>query len=53
MFFIPVNLNIKWYKINSFDQNLTFVKVYDLKDRLLYDKNKVDKNEFSVDTLYH
>jgi hypothetical protein len=42
------NLQIK---INSFDQNLTSVKVYDLKGSLLYEKNKVSKNEFIIDAL--
>ncbi|PJJ09955.1 hypothetical protein CLU83_3338 [Flavobacterium sp. 1] len=38
-------------KINSFDQTLASVKVYDLKGSLLYDKDKVNKNEFIIDTL--
>ncbi|PKB16500.1 hypothetical protein [Flavobacterium sp. 5] len=38
-------------KINSFDQAISAVKVYDLKGSLLYEKNKVDLNEFIVDHL--
>ncbi|REG91197.1 YDG domain-containing protein [Flavobacterium aquicola] len=36
-------------KINSFDKALSSVKIYDLKGSLLYEKNKVNKNEFIVD----
>jgi hypothetical protein len=38
-------------KINSFDQIVHSVKVFDLKGSLLYERNKVDKNEFIIDTL--
>ncbi|PJJ09954.1 hypothetical protein CLU83_3337 [Flavobacterium sp. 1] len=46
-----VSVRNREIKINSFDQTLTSVKVYDLKGSLLYEKNKVDKNEFIIDTL--
>jgi hypothetical protein len=46
-----VSVRNREIKINSFDQNLASVKVYDLKGSLLYNKEKVDKNEFIVDTL--
>ncbi|WP_348798125.1 calcium-binding protein [Flavobacterium adhaerens] len=38
-------------KINSFDQSLKTVKVYDLKGSLLFDKNKLDSKEFIIDQL--
>ncbi|MGQ7946088.1 hypothetical protein [Flavobacterium sp. WC2509] len=38
-------------KINSFDQNLSFVKVYDLKGSLIFEKNKLGKNELIIDNL--
>ncbi|MGQ7946090.1 beta strand repeat-containing protein [Flavobacterium sp. WC2509] len=38
-------------KINSFDQTLSSLKVYDLNGSLLYEKNKVNKNEFVIDDL--
>ncbi|PKB16497.1 hypothetical protein [Flavobacterium sp. 5] len=38
-------------KINSFDQTISAVKIYDLKGSLLYEKNKVGINELIVDHL--
>jgi hypothetical protein len=38
-------------KINSFDQNITSVKLYDLKGSLLYDKNKLNTKEYSIANL--
>ncbi|WP_348798122.1 T9SS sorting signal type C domain-containing protein [Flavobacterium adhaerens] len=38
-------------KINSFDQLATAVKVYDLKGSLLYEKNKIDTNEYTIEHL--
>ncbi|MBF4473535.1 T9SS sorting signal type C domain-containing protein [Flavobacterium sp. HJJ] len=38
-------------KIDSFDQIMSSVKVYDLKGNLLYENNKVDKNEFRIDHI--
>ncbi|PJJ09953.1 hypothetical protein CLU83_3336 [Flavobacterium sp. 1] len=46
-----VSVRNREIKINSFDQTMSSVKVYDLKGSLLYEKNKVDKNEFIIDTL--
>ncbi|MBF4473531.1 PKD-like domain-containing protein, partial [Flavobacterium sp. HJJ] len=46
-----VSVRNRQIKVNSFDQTISSVKVYDLKGSLLYDKNKVNKNEFIVDTL--
>ncbi|WP_281636612.1 beta strand repeat-containing protein [Flavobacterium marginilacus] len=46
-----VSVRNREIKVNSFDQTISSVKVYDLKGSLLYDKNKVNKNEFIVDTL--
>ncbi|MBF4473533.1 hypothetical protein [Flavobacterium sp. HJJ] len=46
-----VSIRNREIKINSFDQTINSVKVYDMKGSLLYDKNKVDKNEFIIDTL--
>jgi uncharacterized delta-60 repeat protein len=38
-------------KINSFDQNIAAVKVYDLKGSLLYETNKVNNKEFNIEHL--
>ncbi|WP_348823681.1 LamG-like jellyroll fold domain-containing protein [Flavobacterium aestuarii] len=38
-------------KINSFEQIISSVKVYDLKGSLIYEKNKVDKKEFIISNL--
>ncbi|MGQ7946089.1 hypothetical protein [Flavobacterium sp. WC2509] len=48
---VIVSVKNSQIKINSFDQTLSSVKVYDLKGSLLYEKNKVNKNEFVVDHL--
>ncbi|MBF4473532.1 hypothetical protein [Flavobacterium sp. HJJ] len=46
-----VSVRNRKIKINSFDQNVSAVKVYDLKGSLVYEKYKVDKNEFIIDSL--
>jgi hypothetical protein len=46
-----VSVKNREIKINSFDQILSSVKVFDLKGSLLYERNKVNKNEFIIDTL--
>jgi hypothetical protein len=46
-----VSVKNREIKINSFDQIVNSVKVFDLKGSLLYERNKVNKNEFSIDTL--
>jgi hypothetical protein len=38
-------------KINSFDQTIASVLIYDLKGSLLYEKKNVNKNEFSIENL--
>jgi hypothetical protein len=38
-------------KINSVDQSITAIKVYDLKGSLLYERNKLNNNEFIIDHL--
>ncbi|MGQ7946091.1 hypothetical protein [Flavobacterium sp. WC2509] len=38
-------------KINSFDQTISSVNVYDLKGSLIYVKNKVGQKEFSIENL--
>ncbi|WP_348798123.1 hypothetical protein [Flavobacterium adhaerens] len=38
-------------KINSFDQKLTAVKIYDLKGAVIYDKEKIGTNQFTVEHL--
>ncbi|PKB16498.1 MBG domain-containing protein [Flavobacterium sp. 5] len=48
---VVVSFKNSQIKINSFDQTISAVKIYDLKGSLLYDKDKVDKNEFIVDHL--
>ncbi|PJJ09952.1 concanavalin A-like lectin/glucanase superfamily protein [Flavobacterium sp. 1] len=48
---VVVSLNNSQIKINSFDQIMSSVKVYDLKGSLLYENNKVDKNEFIINHL--
>ena len=46
-----VSVTNRQIKINSFDDTLSSVRVYDLKGSLLYNKDKVGKNEFIIDTL--
>jgi hypothetical protein len=48
---VIVSVNNNQIKINSFDKALSSVKVYDLKGSLLYEKNKVDGNEFIINQL--
>lgn len=48
---VVVSLKNSQIKINSFDQIMSSVKVYDLKGSLLYENNKVDSNEFTVNHL--
>jgi hypothetical protein len=48
---VVVSLKNGQMKINSFDQIMSSVKVYDLKGSLLYENNKVDKNEFTINHL--
>ncbi|HSD08120.1 T9SS sorting signal type C domain-containing protein, partial [Flavobacterium sp.] len=38
-------------KVNSFDETIASVKIYDLKGSLIYEKDKVGKNEFIIDHL--
>jgi len=38
-------------KVNSFDENISSINVYDLKGSLVYEKNKVNKKEFIIDHL--
>jgi len=48
---VIVSVRDRQIKINSFDQTLLSVKVYDLKGSLLCENNKVDKNEFIINHL--
>jgi hypothetical protein len=48
---VIVSVRNRQIKINSFDQNLTSVKLYDLKGSLVYEKNKLNSKEYSIDTL--
>jgi hypothetical protein len=48
---VIVSVNNSRVKINSFDKTISSVKVYDLKGSLLYEKNKVDVNEFIINQL--
>jgi hypothetical protein len=48
---VIVSVKNSQIKINSFDSTISSVKVYDLKGSLLYEKNKVGKNEFSISHL--
>lgn len=48
---VVVSLKNSQIKINSFNQIIASVKVYDLKGSLLYENNKVDKNEFIINHL--
>jgi hypothetical protein len=38
-------------KINSFDETIAKVTVYDLRGRLLYENNKVNTNEYTIEHL--
>lgn len=38
-------------KVNSFDEKIASIKVYDLKGSLLCEKNKLDTKEFIIDQL--
>ena len=38
-------------KINSFDEIMSVILVYDLRGRLLYEKNNVNSNEFIMQEL--
>ncbi|WP_348823678.1 beta strand repeat-containing protein [Flavobacterium aestuarii] len=46
---VVVSVKDSQIKINSFDKAVSSVKVYDLKGSLLYEKNKVNRNEFLID----
>ncbi|WP_211319944.1 Ig-like domain-containing protein [Flavobacterium aquicola] len=48
---VIVSVKNSQIKINSFDSSLSSVKIFDLKGSLLYEKDKVGKNEFTVDHL--
>jgi hypothetical protein len=48
---VIVSVKNSQIKVNSFDQSLTSVNVYDLKGSLLYQKNKLDTKEFIIDQL--
>jgi hypothetical protein len=48
---VIVSVKNRQIKINSFDQSITAVKVYDLKGSLLYEKNKLNNTEFIIDHL--
>jgi hypothetical protein len=38
-------------KINSFDETIGAVMIYDLRGRLLYQNEHVNKNEFAINNL--
>ncbi|WP_115815063.1 LamG-like jellyroll fold domain-containing protein [Flavobacterium aquicola] len=48
---VVVSVKNHQIKINSFEQTISSVTVYDLKGSLLYEKNKLDKNEVIIDHL--
>jgi len=48
---VVVSVKNSQIKINSFDQAISSVKVYDLKGSLIFEKNKVNLNAFVVDHL--
>jgi len=48
---VVVSVKNSQIKVNSFDENIAAIKVYDLKGSSLYEKNKVNKNEFTIDHL--
>jgi hypothetical protein len=48
---VIVSVKNSQIKINSFDQIISKAMVYDLKGSLLFEKSKVDKNEFIIDHL--
>jgi len=48
---IIVSVKNHQIKVNSFDQTISSIMIYDLKGSLLYENKKVGKNEFTVDHL--
>ncbi|MEO8255612.1 MAG: T9SS sorting signal type C domain-containing protein, partial [Flavobacterium sp.] len=48
---IIVSVKNRQIKINSFEQIISSIKVYDLKGSLIYKKNKVKNNEFIITQL--
>jgi hypothetical protein len=48
---VVVSLKNSQIKISSFDQIMSSVKVYDFRGGLLYENNKVNKNEFIINHL--
>jgi hypothetical protein len=46
-----ISVKDKQIKINSFDQKMDIVMVYDLKGKLIYKKNSVNSNEFNIQEL--
>ncbi|WP_348823679.1 beta strand repeat-containing protein [Flavobacterium aestuarii] len=48
---VVVSVKDSQIKVNSFDKAISSVKVYDLKGSMLFEKDKVDKNEFLIDRL--
>ncbi|PKB16496.1 fibronectin type III domain-containing protein [Flavobacterium sp. 5] len=48
---VVISVKNSQIKINSFDEVISSIRVYDLKGGLLYNKNKVNKYEFIVEHL--
>jgi len=48
---VVVSVKNSQIKVNSFDENIVAIKVFDLKGSLIYEKGKVNKNEFIIEHL--
>ena len=48
---VIVSVNNRQIKINSFDETMAAVMVYDLRGRMLYENNHVNANEFIIQGL--
>jgi hypothetical protein len=48
---VMVSVKKRQIKINSFDQTLSAVKLFDVKGSLLYEKKNINTNEFKIDNL--
>jgi len=48
---VVVSVNNRQIKVNSFDETISAIKVYDLNGSVIYEKEKVNNNEFIIDHL--
>jgi len=48
---VLVSVKNRQIKVNSVDESIVSIKIYDLKGSLIYEKNKINKNEVIIDHL--